>query len=159
MIILGVDPGLAYTGWGIVETRSQLCRCRAYGCIDTSKDDELHNRLNVIHSEIIKVIERYKPSQLAVEELFFGNNVTSAIGVSHARGVVLTAGASYGMDLGEYTPNQIKQALVGSGRAGKSQVTFMVRRILNLDHDPKPDHSADALAAAICHAHMMKSVR
>ncbi len=159
MVILGVDPGLAHTGWGIVEVRGQVCRCRAYGCIDTSKDDELHVRLHSIYSELSDVIERYKPEEMAVEELFFGQNVTSAIAVSHARGVVLAAGAASDMSLGEYTPNQIKQALVGSGRADKGQVTFMVRRILNLNHDPTPDHSADALAAAVCHAHMLRSRR
>ena len=154
MVILGVDPGLAHTGWGIVEVRHRICRCRAYGCIDTSKDDELHVRLHTIYSQLIYIIERYSPDEFAVEELFFGQNTTSAIAVSHARGVVLAAGAAYDMSLGEYTPNQIKLALVGSGRADKGQVTYMVRRLLKLDHDPTPDHSADALAAAICHAHM-----
>ncbi len=159
MVILGVDPGLAHTGWGVIETRGQVCRCRAYGCIDTSKDDEFHVRLYSIYQQLTDVIERYSPHELAVEELFFGQNVSSAIGVSHARGVALAAGAACSMSLGEYTPNQIKLALVGSGRADKKQVTFMVRRILGLDHDPTPDHSADALASAICHAYTIQSRR
>ncbi len=156
MVILGIDPGLAYTGWAVVEKRSGMCRCRAYGCIDTSPDDKLHNRLGTIYSDISDVIERYNPEELSVEELFFGQNVSSAISVSHARGVVLAAGSLHHLNLAQYTPMQIKQAVVGTGRADKLQVTFMVRHILKLDHDPTPDHCADALAAAICHAHTVK---
>ncbi len=159
MIILGIDPGLAHTGWGVIEQRGQTCRCRAYGCIDTSKDEAMHLRLHTIYSELLDVIERYSPQEIAVEELFFGQNVSSAIAVSHARGVALAAGGACDMGLGEYTPNQIKQSIVGTGRADKSQVTYMVRQLLTLDHDPTPDHSADALATALCHAHSNRIVR
>ena len=154
MIILGVDPGLAHTGWGIVETRGSICRCRAYGCIDTDATTAFHMRLYHIEQQIKDVIETYHPSSFAVEQIFFGQNVSSAISVAHARGAVLSAGASYGLDFCEFTPMQIKQAVVGEGRANKQQVAYMVRKVLSLDHDPKPDHCTDALAAAIAYANM-----
>ncbi len=156
MVVLGVDPGLAHTGWAVLETRGSVCRCRAYGCIDTASKDPLHVRLGVIYKEIAVVIERYTPCDVAVEEVFFGQNVSSAISVAHARGVVLALAATCGLQVGEYTPMQIKLALVGHGKADKQQVAYMVKRICALDHIPTPDHSADALAAAICHAHTMR---
>lgn len=159
MVILGIDPGLANTGWGIVETRGPLCRARAYGNISTSADTPLNLRLGQIYDGIAQVIDRYRPEDVAVEKIFFGQNTKSAIATAHARGAALVACAHSGMGVGEYTPMQIKQAVVGTGAADKRQVTYMVRNMLALDHDPKPDHCADALAAAVCHANLRRSSR
>ncbi|WP_443742013.1 crossover junction endodeoxyribonuclease RuvC, partial [Tractidigestivibacter sp.] len=159
MIILGIDPGLANTGWGVVETRGSVCRARAYGCVSTSSAESIDRRLGKIYEGISKAIETYAPSQLAIEKIFFGENSRSALATAHARGAALVAAAEAGLELGEYTPMQIKQAVVGTGSAYKRQVIFMVRNILALDHDPRPDHCADALAAAICHANLTRTHR
>ena len=157
MIILGVDPGLANTGWGIVETRGSMCRARAYGCVTTSSQEPIAQRLGTIFSELTEAIERYGPTQLAIEKVFFGENVRSAIATAQARGAAIVACAQAGLEVGEYTPMQIKQAVVGTGAADKRQVIYMVRNVLALDHDPRPDHCADALAAAVCHANLMRT--
>lgn len=157
MVILGLDPGLANTGWGIVEERRGSCRCRAYGCIHTSADEALTDRLRRIVDELAAVVARYHPESAAIESIFFGANTRSAIPTAHARGAALVACSLAGVVVGEYTPMQIKQAVVGTGAADKRQVTFMVRSLLHLDHDPKPDHAADALACAICHAHLKRT--
>ncbi len=157
MVILGIDPGLANTGWGIVEERRGEVRCRAYGCIETSAGSDLATRLHRIASELSAVVERYHPQQAAVEGIYFGVNVRSAIPTAHARGVALVACSLCGVEVGEYTPMQIKQAVVGTGSADKAQVTYMVRTLLHLDHDPRPDHAADALACAVCHAHLCRT--
>ena len=121
MIILGIDPGLAHTGWGVIETRGSLMRTRAYGCVTTTADEPIDVRLGRIYNQI----------------------------VACARG---------GLTVGEYTPMQIKQAVVGTGSADKHQVIYMVRTVLALDHEPRPDHAADALAAAVCHANLTRTV-
>lgn len=157
MIIMGIDPGLANTGWGVVETRGAMCRARAYGCVTTSANMPIAERLGKIFSEISGAIDRYGPTQLAIEKVFFGENVRSAIATAQARGVAIVACAQAGLQVGEYTPMQIKQAVVGSGAADKRQVIYMVRNVLALDHDPRPDHCADALAAAVCHANLMRT--
>lgn len=157
MIIMGIDPGLANTGWGIVETRGSLCRARAYGCVTTPSSDPLAQRLGDIYSHISEAIARYGPTQLAIEKIFFGENVRSAIATAQARGAAIVACAQAGLEVGEYTPMQIKQAVVGTGAADKRQVIYMVRNVLALDHDPRPDHCADALAAAVCHANLMRT--
>lgn len=157
MVILGIDPGLANTGWGVIEERGGACRARAYGCIHTSADDELARRLRRIADELTAVVKRYRPGSAAVEGIYFGANVRSAIPTAHARGAALVALSLAGVEVGEYTPMQIKQAVVGTGAADKRQVTYMVRNLLRLDHDPKPDHAADALACAICHANLMRT--
>ncbi len=157
IVIMGVDPGLANTGWGIIEAQGQRKRCLAYGCISTSADDPIDYRLKRIHDEIVQVIERYGPSELGIESIFFSANAKSAIATGQARGAALVAVATAGLLVGEYTPLQIKGTVVGNGRADKHQVQYMVRAILGLDHDPKPDHAADALGAAICHAHLRRS--
>lgn len=157
MIILGIDPGLAHTGWGIVETRGSLCRARAYGCVTTSSSQPIDQRLGKIFDEISQVIETYNPTQLAIEKVFFGENVRSAIATAHARGAAIVACSRAGLLVGEYTPMQIKQAIVGTGSADKRQVIYMVRNVLQLDHDPRPDHAADALAAAVCHANLSRT--
>ena len=157
MVIIGIDPGLANTGWGIVETRGSLCRARAYGCIHTRADEHLNVRLGSIFSQLSEVIERYRPTSVAIEEVYFSDNKRSAILTAHARGAALVACSVSGLDVGSYTPMQIKQAVVGTGAADKRQVTYMVRNVLSLDHDPKPDHCADALAAAVCHANLSRT--
>ena len=154
MIILGIDPGLAHTGWGIVEERGGDVRCRAYGCIETAAGNDLAVRLRHIADDLSAVVERYHPQEACIESVYFGVNVRSAIPTAHARGAALVAVSLCGVEVGEYTPMQIKQSVVGTGPADKGQVTYMVRNLLHLDHDPKPDHAADALACAICHAHL-----
>lgn len=154
MIVLGIDPGLANTGWGIVERSGSSLRCLGYGCISTPAGMAVPDRLARIHTEMCRVIERYTPSQCGVESVFFGSNARSAFATGQARGVALLALAERGLTLGEYSPAQIKGAVVGSGRADKHQVAYMVRVLLGLDHEPAPDHASDALAAAICHAHL-----
>ncbi|MCL4079213.1 crossover junction endodeoxyribonuclease RuvC [Coriobacteriia bacterium Es71-Z0120] len=153
MIILGIDPGLANTGWGVVEQTGSRLRCLAYGCVSTEPTDDLPQRLAQIHQRLMAVIDRYAPSECAVESVYFGSNARSALATGQARGVALLALAEKGLRLGEYSPAQIKDAVVGVGSADKRQVAYMVRVLLGLDHEPAPDHAADALAAAICHAH------
>ena len=157
MIILGIDPGLAHTGWGIVETRGALCRARAYGCVTTRASEPIDQRLGRIFSEICRAIETYHPTQLAIEKIFFGENTRSALATAQARGAAIVACSQAGLEVGEYTPMQIKQAVVGTGAADKHQVIYMVRNVLALDHDPHPDHAADALAAAGCHANLCRT--
>ena len=118
MIILGIDPGLANTGWGVVETRGNVCRARAYGCVSSKASEPLDQRLGRIFDEISEVIERYHPSQLAIEKIFFGENTRSAIATAHARGAAIVACSMAGLQMGEYTPMQIKQAVAGTGSAG-----------------------------------------
>ena len=153
MIILGIDPGLANTGWGVVEQAGSRLRCLAYGCITTPATDPLPGRLSAIHDQLREVVARYGPEACAVESVYFGTNAKTAFATGQARGVAVLAAADCGLPLGEYGPGEIKLAVVGSGSADKGQVQYMVRTILTLDRDPSPDHAADALAAAICHAH------
>lgn len=157
MVILGIDPGLAHTGWGVVETRGPACRARAYGCVATTAAEPIDVRLGRIYRELRDVIERYGPTELAIESIYFGENTKSAIATAQARGAAIVACSTAGLSVGEYTPMQIKQAVVGTGAADKRQVTYMVRTVLELDHDPRPDHAADALAAAVCHANVTRT--
>lgn len=154
MIILGIDPGLANTGWGVIDRRGSACRCLAYGCITTRAVDPLAERLRTVHDEVRSVIARYAPQECAVESVFFGTNAKSAFATGQARGVALLATADAALVLAEYSPVQIKSVVVGVGTADKEQVAYMVRTLLGLDHKPSPDHASDALAAAICHAHL-----
>jgi len=149
MIIIGIDPGLAKTGFGIIDDADGI-RCVRYGVITTPPDTPLHARLKTIFHEITEILDTHKPDELAIERLFFSRNVTSAIEVSHARGVVLLAAAECAIGVFEYTPNQIKQAVTGSGRADKKQMQKMVGVLLGID-EKIPVDAADALAAAICH--------
>jgi crossover junction endodeoxyribonuclease RuvC len=152
VIILGVDPGLANTGWGVVRREGASCTALAYGCIETGPRTPLAQRLALIHDEIRAVIARYGAEECAVESVFFGTNAKSAFATGQARGVALLATADARLALGEYSPAQVKSVIVGSGTADKKQVTFMVRTLLGMDHDPRPDHAADALAVALTHA-------
>ena len=153
-IILGIDPGLANTGWGVVAKRGSRYRCLAYGCLSTPADQDIATRLKNLHDGIVRVVERYHPTELGIEQIYFGANSKSAFATGQARGAVLVACAAGGLEVGEYTPMQIKQSVVGTGSAEKEQVQYMVRAILELDHQPRPDHAADALAAAICHGNL-----
>lgn len=151
-IILGIDPGLAHTGWGIVSQEGPRLGCVAYGCVTTTPAKSLPLRLKHIYDQIFAVVERYEPSCVGIETIWFGNNITAAFGTGQARGAALVACANGNLDIGEYTPKAIKNAVVGTGSAEKAQVQYMVARILNLPTIPKPDHAADALAAAICYS-------
>lgn len=154
LVILGIDPGLAHTGWGVIEQRASVCRCMAYGCVTTPASDSTHLRLATIYEKIGWVIERYHPVELGIEDIFFGINAKTAFATGQARGAALVACSQGGLEVGEYTPQQIKLAVAGTGSATKEQVQYMVRAVLALDHEPKPDHAADALAAAVCHANL-----
>ena len=153
MILLGIDPGLAIVGWGVVDYQNNRFRPIAYGSIQTPAGMETADRLALIHRDLAAIIDKYRPVQMAVEELFFTKNITTGIRVAEARGVILMTAREKGLSLAEYTPNQVKQAVVGYGSADKRQVIAMVTRILGLPEPPKPDDTADALAIAICHAH------
>jgi len=156
MIILGIDPGTAITGFGVISNKSgELCKI-GYGCINTDSKTEMPDRLVEIHSEINRIINKFKPDVLACEELFFFKNIKTAITVAQARGVVITSARLGKIPVAEYTPLQVKQAITGYGRATKPQMQKMVKVILNLDDVPKPDDAADALAVAICHANSEK---
>lgn len=158
VIILGVDPGLANTGWGIIELCGSRKRALAYGCISTTTDKGIALRLKSINDGITAVIERYRPLELAIESVYFGSNTQSALSTGQARGAALVAAAERDLVVGEYSPTQVKQAIVGVGRAEKQQVQYMVRVLLKLDHEPSPDHAADALAIALCHAQLRRLV-
>ena len=153
VIILGIDPGLAIVGWGVVEYKSTRFRTVAYGSVQTPAGMKTEERLKLIYEGICELIEKYHPEAMAIEELFFNTNVTTGIRVAEARGVILLAARQAGLEIQEYTPLQVKQAVVGYGRAEKKQVITMVTMLLGLSKPPKPDDTADALAIAICHAH------
>jgi crossover junction endodeoxyribonuclease RuvC len=152
-VIIGIDPGLASVGYGLVAESGGQLRHLAHGCISTSPSTASAERLKIIHDAIISLIETYKPSCGGVEDLYFFRNVTSALPVAEARGVIKLAFAQAGVPLAEFTPNAIKKSVTGSARADKLQVQEMVRLLLGLEAIPQPDHAADALAAAICRVH------
>lgn len=151
--VLGVDPGLAHTGWGIIDSSGGRYRLVAHGVITTGARQHPGARLDHLYREMVTLLERYRPAEAGVENLYFAKNTTSAIPVAQARGVVLLALERGGVRAAEYTPQAIKQAIVGQGRAEKAQVQELLRVILGLPEVPSPDHAADALAAAVCHIH------
>lgn len=154
MIILGLDPGLATIGFGIVEKlKNDDTVAVDYGVVNTPKDESLPVRLAMLEEGINRILEKYKPEEIAVEELFFSKNITTGIPVAHARGVMLLTCIKYCGRLYEYTPNQIKQSLTGYGKADKVQMMHVVTSLLHLNKIPRPDDAADALAVALCHAH------
>ena len=153
MIILAIDPGTATTGYGVIEYEGNRFRVKDYGVISTEANRATELRLQDIYEGIKNLIARHKPDCFVIEQLFFNVNVRTALAVGQARGVSLLVAADGGIPVTEYTPLQVKQAVVGYGRAGKAQVQQMVKAILNLREIPKPDDAADALALAICHAH------
>ncbi len=157
MLILGIDPGTAITGYGIIDVQGNKLAVVDYGCIRTESNLPLFRRLQIIYKEINRLIEEFKPDHFAIEELFFNKNTRTALAVGQARGVALLSAADAGLEIAEYTPLQVKQAVVGYGRADKGQVQYMVKTILCLNEAPKPDDTADALALAICHSHFYKT--
>ena len=153
MRILGIDPGVAIVGYGVIEYNKNAFKVIDYGKITTPAHTLLPKGLKMVYDGMTQLVETFKPDVVSMEELFFNTNVTTAIAVGHARGVLVLATENAGVPLAEYTPLQIKQAVAGYGRADKNQVQQMVKRFLNLTEVPKPDDTADALAVAICHAH------
>ena len=153
MRIIGIDPGFAIVGFGIIEYFSGKFSVIEYGQVTSPANTPIPARLKMVYDDISYIIDKHKPDCMAIEELFFGKNHTTAINVAMARGALVLAGQNAGLDVAEYTPLQVKQAVVGYGRAEKSQVQQMVKLILGLEKIPKPDDVADSLAIAICHAH------
>lgn len=148
--ILGIDPGLAHTGWGVIEQCNNQFICRAYGCVATPASQELSRRLQKIYEQIGAVIERFSPEAVGIETVWFGQNITAAFATGQARGAALVACSQGNLQVGEYTPRQIKLAVCGVGSADKHQVQYMTKQLLSLEDIPQPDHAADALAAALC---------
>ena len=153
MRTIGVDPGIAIAGFGIVDREGSRVRPVQYGSIETPAGTDPGMRLKMIYEALLGLIDKYEPDQMAVEKLYFNRNVTTAFTVGQARGVILLAAVQKGLTVAEYTPLQVKQAIVGYGKAEKKQVQEMVRIYLNLRETPKPDDAADAVAIAICHSY------
>ena len=158
MRILGIDPGYGITGFGIVEAHRGNCRLVRCGAITTPAGMDFSARLEIIYEDMRQLLEVAKPDCVAIEELFFGQNVTTGIGVAQSRGVILLAIRQAGLEVFSYKPMQVKQAVVGYGNATKRQVQDMTRRILQLEAMPKPDDAADAIAIALCHARSSTSL-
>ena len=157
MIILGIDPGLAIVGWGVIESDRGRTRPIAYGAITTPAHTDIEVRLLMIQNDLEALINKYHPDEMAIEELFFNTNTTTGISVAEARGVILCTAHRLGVKISEYTPLQVKQAVVGYGKAEKCQVISMVTSILKLPKPPKPDDTADAIAIALCHSQCVGS--
>lgn len=158
MIILGIDPGYAIVGYGVIDYTASKFRVIDYGAITTKAGIPTERRLEMIYDALGTLIDKFKPQDVAIEELFFQNNQKTAIVVAEARGVIVLCAKKRGVRIAEYTPLQVKQAVVGYGRAEKKQVQTMVTSLLGLKEVPKPDDTADALAIAICHAHSSQSL-
>lgn len=152
MRVLGIDPGFATIGFGVLEVDRGNSRLLQYGTITTPAGMDFSKRLQMIYDDMSVLLDRFKPDVVAIEELFWGHNVTTGIGVSHGRGVILLSIAQHQIPIHEYTPMQIKQAVVGYGLATKQQVMDMTRRLLKMDKPAKPDDAADAIAVALCHS-------
>ncbi len=153
MKILGIDPGYAIIGYGGLEFDGNKFKTIEYGAITTEAKENMFDRLKSIYDDLNEVIERIKPDFMAIEELFFNSNQKTAINVAQARGVILLSAMNHNVEIFEYTPLQVKQAVAGYGRADKNQVQQMVKLLLGLEAVPKPDDTADAIAIAICHGH------
>lgn len=158
MVILGIDPGYAIVGWGVVEYKSNHFTPLDFGAVITPAGMPFNRRLEIIYDDISAIMEKFRPEALSLEKLFYNNNAKTVIDVSQARGVIMLAAQKNNVPVFEYTPLQVKQGIVGYGRAEKKQVQEMTRLILKLDKVPKPDDTADALAMAICHAHASGSL-
>lgn len=156
MIVLGIDPGTATTGWAVIEESAGKLKALAYGHISTEKGRREEDRLLEISDDIAQIIEKYKPQEAAVESLFFFKNQKTVIQVAQARGTVLLTLEQKNVRVSSYTPLQVKQAITGYGKAEKAQVQLMTKNILGLASIPKPDDTADALAIAVCHIHSRK---
>lgn len=153
MIIFGIDPGIAIVGYGVLEYKGNKFNVIDYGSVQTTNEYSFPKRLKIVYDEISLLLDKHKPDALAIEELFFNKNVKTAITIGQARGAQILAAVNKGIEVYEYTPLQVKQGVVGYGRADKRQIQEMVKILLNLEEIPKPDDVADALAVAICHAH------
>lgn len=158
MIILGIDPGVATIGFGVIDAQRQKNILLQYGVITTPPGIPLSNRLLQISRDMESLLQQFRPDEVAVEELFFTKNITTGIAVAHGRGVILLAAEKYGVPVFEYTPMQVKQAVVGYGKAEKKQVMLMTQRLLNMKQIPRPDDAADALAIALCHSRAATSL-
>ena len=158
MQILGLDPGIAIVGFGVIEAQQGQFRSLTYGAIRTEAGLPLSERLEIIYNDLNQLLDAIKPDAVAIEELFFNTNITTGISVAHGRGILLLACRQKQIPIYEYTPLQVKQSVVGYGRAEKKQVMEMVRRMLNLAQVPKPDDAADALAIALCHGRAATSL-
>lgn len=158
MIILGIDPGFAITGYGVLNYSENRFRAMDYGVITTGADIPHPQRLLLLEKSLTDIIDKYRPESMSVEELFFNNNAKTALQVGQGRGIALLCAARAGIPVYEYTPIQVKQGVTGYGRAVKSQVQQMIKVLLGLPEIPKPDDAADALAVAICHAHSFGSM-
>ena len=158
MKILGIDPGFAIVGYGIIDHTGNKFKTIEYGAVTTAANEDMFVRFKKIYDGVSEIIKRTNPDAMAIEELFFNSNQKTAINVAQARGIILLAAMNNDVPIFEYTPLQVKQAVVGYGRAEKAQVQQMVKSLLNLEKVPKPDDTADALAIAICHAHSAKSL-
>lgn len=156
MRVLGIDPGIGRTGWGIVENQSGKVHSIDYGCIETPKEHTLEQRIETLYNAIIAIIAAHKPETLAIESLFFNKNVSTALAVGQARGVILLAAAQNKMSVTSYTPQQVKIGITGYGSADKKQVAQMVKTVLHLQTIPKLDDTTDALAIAVTHAFSYK---
>ena len=158
MRILGIDPGYAIVGWGVIEHGGNTFRTLDYGAITTAAGGEFTARLETIYRDMCRLLQAAKPDAMAIEKLFFNTTTTTAIMVAEARGVILLAARQMGVPVYEYTPLQVKQAVTGYGRAEKHQIQEMTKMLLHLEKIPKPDDTADALAIAVCHAHSAHSL-
>ncbi len=156
MKVLGIDPGIARCGWGVIEIQNSEFRIQNYGCVETKAGELAEKRLLVIYKEIMKLILKYKPDAIAVEELFFNTNAKTAFIVGQARGVILLSAAQKNIPIATYTPLQVKMAITGYGRAEKNQIGQMIKTLLKLKEIPKPDDVTDALAVALTHAFTKK---
>ncbi len=159
MRILGIDPGYARVGWGIIENQKSKIKYQISGCVETSKDSNPQERLVDVYEQVLKIIKKYKPDVLAIEELFFTNNAKTAFKVGEARGVIILAGAIHKIPVFSYTPLQVKIAVTGYGNADKTQVGKMVKAILKLKIMPKLDDTVDAIAVALTHAFTNSKLR
>lgn len=158
LVVLGIDPGYAIIGYGIINYNSNRFSVLKYGAITTNAGEKFSDRLCSIYSDILNLINECKPDAISIEKLYFNTNTTTAIDVAQARGVILLAAAQNNVPIFEYTPLQVKSAVTGYGRAEKKQVMDMIKNILRLEKIPKPDDTADALALAVCHAHSSGSI-
>ena len=152
MIVLGIDPGYAIVGYGIVEYKNNKFSPITFGAVTTKAGTRFSLRLEQIFNDVLEILEKYKPEAISIEKLFFNTNATTAIDVAQARGVILLAAEKMHIPVFEYTPLQVKQSVTGYGKAQKAQVMELTRRLLNLEKTPKPDDTADALAIALCHS-------
>lgn len=157
MRILGVDPGTVVLGYGVIEKVSSGCQVVDYGCLKLSSHEPFPERLKKIYDEVCRIILQYQPSQFAIEDIFYAENIKTALKSGHARGVVILAAVNHHLPTAEYSPREIKLSIVGNGAASKQQVQKMVQQILKLPQPPQPLDASDALAAAICHFHRMKT--